>query len=112
MSDNLCKRVFVFLVAFALWGGAMPVAAEAAHSHAEFSAEKVPMSSVAETSNDTHGNGLAHKCADGIVCTQTLACEASEASWQVAEWEPEWFSTAVKRLTDHSFGPEPTPPIS
>ena len=94
MSDNLCKRGFVFLVAFAL------------------SPETILNSSVAETSRDTHGDGLAHKCADGIVCTQTLACAALAASWQVAEWEPEWFSTAVKRLTNRNFGPEPTPPIS
>lgn len=112
MSGNLCKRVFVFLVAFALWGGAMPMMTEAAPSHSELSTKAIQILSVAETSNAAHGNCLTHKCTGSIICTQTLACDTSMSSWQLAEWGPEWFSTAVKRLTNRSFGPEPTPPIS
>lgn len=88
------------------------MAMEAAHLHVDIPTNTMSELLGAETSSDACVNCLTHKCADNIVCTQTLACNAVPPSWQLAEWGPDWFSTAAKRLTSRNFAPEPTPPIS
>lgn len=103
---------FALLMAFALCGGAIPVVNEAGHAHTATSIEAQMSASLAAAPNDTDSERSGHQCPLSVVCAHTFACMSAATCWQVATWEPVWFSTSVKKMTDRSFGPEPTPPIS
>jgi len=102
--------MLVFLLAFALGSGFFPAVADASHSQ-DITAT-TSHSSVSKPPSDIHESGTAHQCTTDIFCPQTLACLPSAPSVELFEWSPVWFSLLVRKLTERSFGPEPSPPIS
>ena len=112
MRRKSYKQIFVFLMAFVLSSGAMPAVEAEGHTGDGVFTETHVSATVAETPAESGDSKDGHRCTANIVCTHSFACVISGTCWQLAEWKPVWFSTAVKRLTNRSFGPEPTPPIS
>lgn len=106
------KHFLLILMVFILFSGSMPVVEAGSFDDSGVVAEGHLRSRAAEIPTETSDDKDNHKCTASIVCSHSCVYISAATVWQVAEWEPDWFSTAVKRLSGHIFGPEPTPPIS